>query len=75
MAVDQEVAAGRVLVLAHLARHERRNPMPLTCKTLAALVYAVGHDRARATALWKQSLALQPGQPDVEAFLRKLGVR
>jgi predicted AlkP superfamily phosphohydrolase/phosphomutase/tetratricopeptide (TPR) repeat protein len=50
-------------------------PTPLTCKTLAALLYEVRHDRARATALWKQSLAMQPGQPDVEAFLRKLGVR
>jgi tetratricopeptide (TPR) repeat protein len=50
-------------------------PTPLTCKTLAALLYEVRHDRARAAALWKQSLALQPGQPDVEAFLRKLGVR
>jgi Flp pilus assembly protein TadD len=50
-------------------------PTPLTCKTLAALLYEVRHDRARATALWKQSLALQPGQPDVEAFLKKLGVR
>jgi tetratricopeptide (TPR) repeat protein len=49
-------------------------PTPLTCKTLALLVYEVRHDRARATALWKQSLALQPGQPDVEAFLKKLGV-
>ncbi len=48
---------------------------PLTCKTLAALLYEVRHDRARATVLWKQSLALQPGQPDVEAFLKKLGVR
>ena len=50
-------------------------PTPLTCKTLGALLYEIRHDRARATALWKQSLALQPGQPDVEAFLKKLGVR
>jgi tetratricopeptide (TPR) repeat protein len=50
-------------------------PTPLTCKTLAALLYEVRHDRVRATALWKQSLALQPGQPDVEAFLKKFGVR
>ncbi|HEX4439176.1 MAG TPA: alkaline phosphatase family protein [Thermoanaerobaculia bacterium] len=46
-------------------------PTPLTCNTLAFLYYEVRHDRARATALWKQSLALQPGQRDVEALLRR----
>jgi len=48
-------------------------PTPLTCKTLALLLYEVRHDRTRAVTLWKQSLALQPGQPDVEAFLKKVG--
>ena len=50
-------------------------PTPLTCKTLALLLYEVRHDRARAAALGKQSLALQPGQPDVEALLKRIGVR
>ena len=46
-------------------------PTPLTCNTLALLLYEVRHDRRRATALWKQSLAMQPGQRDVEALLKR----
>jgi predicted AlkP superfamily phosphohydrolase/phosphomutase/tetratricopeptide (TPR) repeat protein len=50
-------------------------PTPLTCNTLALLLYEVRHDSARATALWKQSLQLQPGQKDVEALLKRAGSR
>jgi tetratricopeptide (TPR) repeat protein len=46
-------------------------PTPLACKTLAALVFERRKDRARAVALWRQSLALDPNQPDVKAFLRR----
>jgi predicted AlkP superfamily phosphohydrolase/phosphomutase/tetratricopeptide (TPR) repeat protein len=46
-------------------------PTPLTCNTLALLLYEVRHDKTRATALWKQSLAIQPGQRDVEALLKR----
>jgi tetratricopeptide (TPR) repeat protein len=47
-------------------------PSPVACKTLAALAFE-RRDRARAVALWKQSLALDPDQPDVRAFLRRFG--
>jgi tetratricopeptide (TPR) repeat protein len=50
-------------------------PTPLTCNTLALLFYEVRRDRDRAVALWKQSLELQPGQRDVEAFLKRAGGR
>lgn len=48
-------------------------PTPLACKTLAALVLDQGHDRGRAVALWRQSLRLDPEQPDVRRFLRRYG--
>jgi tetratricopeptide (TPR) repeat protein len=48
-------------------------PTALGCKTLAALVFERRHDRRRAVRLWEQSLALDPRQPDVEAFLQKYG--
>jgi tetratricopeptide (TPR) repeat protein len=46
-------------------------PTALACKTLAALVFERRKDSARAIALWRQSLALDPKQPDVTAFLRR----
>ncbi len=46
-------------------------PTPLACKTLAALVFERRKDSERAVALWRQSLALDPNQPDVKAFLRR----
>jgi tetratricopeptide (TPR) repeat protein len=48
-------------------------PTPLGCKTLAALLFERRGDRRRAVRLWRQSLALDPQQPDVEAFLRRYG--
>jgi len=45
-------------------------PTALACKTLALLLAGAG-DRARAIALWKQSLALDPSQQDVRAFLAR----
>ena len=59
-----------------LAAYDRSvsiHPSPLSCKTLAALVFELRKDRPRAVALWKQSLALDPAQPDVKSFLRKYG--
>ena len=50
-------------------------PTPLTCNTLALLLYEIRHDRDRAVALWKRSLQLQPGQKDVEALLERAGSR
>lgn len=46
-------------------------PTALTCKALAALLFEKRHDRARAVALWKQSLTLKPDQPDVRNFLKR----
>jgi tetratricopeptide (TPR) repeat protein len=46
-------------------------PTALACKTLAALVFEEQKDPVRAVALWKQSLLLDPGQRDVEAFLER----
>ncbi len=48
-------------------------PTALACKTLAALIFEVRHDRARAVRLWTQSLDLDRHQPDVESFLRRFG--
>ena len=48
-------------------------PTASACKALAALVFEKRHDRARAVALWRQSLALKPDQPDVRSFLKKWG--
>lgn len=45
-------------------------PGALTCKTLGVLLFEK-HDRARAVALWKQSLALDPAQPDVRLLLKR----
>jgi Flp pilus assembly protein TadD len=49
------------------------SPTPLACNTLAALLVSQGGDRDRASALWRQSLALDPDQPDVRRFLRTHG--
>ena len=46
-------------------------PTPLGCKTLAALLFEERHDRARALALWRQSLDLDPAQDDVRSFLNR----
>jgi tetratricopeptide (TPR) repeat protein len=46
-------------------------PTALACKTLAALVFERRKDAGRAVALWRQSLALDPNQPDVTVFLRR----
>jgi tetratricopeptide (TPR) repeat protein len=51
----------------------RLRPTALACKTLAALMFEERHDRQRALALWTQSLALDPGQADVRAFLLRFG--
>ena len=48
-------------------------PTPLACKTLAALLLDQRRDRRRAVALWRQSLSLDPEQPDVRRFLRRYG--
>ena len=48
-------------------------PTALSCKTLAALVFEVRHDRTRAIALWEQSLQLDKNQPDVKRFLQEFG--
>lgn len=48
-------------------------PTALACKTLAALVYEVRKDPRRAADLWKQSLELDPNQPEVREFLRRYG--
>ena len=61
-----------------LAAYERSvalAPTPLALKTLAALVFELKHDRARAVTLWRRSLELEPGQPDVEAFLARYSPR
>jgi cytochrome c-type biogenesis protein CcmH/NrfG len=44
-------------------------PTALACKTLAALLFEIRHDRARARELWEQSLELDRRQPDVQKFL------
>ena len=46
-------------------------PSPLACKTLALLLLNQRGDRRRAVELWRRSLTLQPGQRDVETFLRR----
>jgi len=56
-------------------RSVRIQPTALACKTLAALVFEIQHDRQRAVSLWKQSLALDSSQPDVQAFLKRYGSR
>jgi predicted AlkP superfamily phosphohydrolase/phosphomutase/tetratricopeptide (TPR) repeat protein len=48
-------------------------PTALACKTLAALVFEVRHDRTRAVHLWEQSLELDRNQTDVQGFLRRFG--
>lgn len=48
-------------------------PTALSCKTLAALVFEIRHDRSGAVALWEQSLALDRHQPDVQRFLEQYG--
>ena len=48
-------------------------PTALGCKTLAALVFEVRHDRTRAIALWEHSLQLDKSQPDVKQFLQEFG--
>lgn len=70
-------AYGRAGDLDHATQAYERSvalqPTALACKTLAALVFEVRHDRERATQLWSQSLELDPNQPDVKAFLRQYG--
>ena len=48
-------------------------PTALACKTLAALLFEVHHDRVRAVQLWEQSLELDRNQPDVQRFIRQFG--
>jgi len=63
---------------AAIAAYERAvalNPSPLSCKTLAALLFEIRHDRARAVELWRKSLDLDPRQPDVQRFLEMYGGR
>jgi predicted AlkP superfamily phosphohydrolase/phosphomutase/tetratricopeptide (TPR) repeat protein len=48
-------------------------PTALACKTLAALIFEVRHDRSRALQLWEQSLELDRNQPDVQQFVRQFG--
>jgi predicted AlkP superfamily phosphohydrolase/phosphomutase/tetratricopeptide (TPR) repeat protein len=71
-------AHGRASQLdAALAAYERSvalRPSALSVKTLAALVFERRNDRSRAVSLWKQSLALDPNQPDVRQFLKAHGV-
>jgi predicted AlkP superfamily phosphohydrolase/phosphomutase/tetratricopeptide (TPR) repeat protein len=55
--------------IAAYQRSVALGPTPLACKTLAALLLGERKDKAAATALWKQSLALDPDQPDVREFL------
>ena len=50
-------------------------PSPLACKTLAALLFEIRHDRTRAVDLWRKSLDLDPRQPDVQRFLEMYGGR
>jgi predicted AlkP superfamily phosphohydrolase/phosphomutase/tetratricopeptide (TPR) repeat protein len=50
-------------------------PTALACKTLAALLFEVRHDRAGAVALWERSLELDRNQPDVQRFLKVYGAR
>ncbi|MGH9365009.1 MAG: tetratricopeptide repeat protein, partial [Thermoanaerobaculia bacterium] len=59
-----------------IAAYERAvaaRPTASACKALAGLLFEKRHDRARAVALWKQSLALKPDQPDVRNFLKNYG--
>jgi tetratricopeptide (TPR) repeat protein len=46
---------------------------PETLNSLAALEIAVGGDTEAARRLWRRSLQLRPGQPDVERALGELG--
>ena len=50
-------------------------PTALACKTLAALVFEVRHDRARAVQLWERSLELDRNQPDVQQFVQQFGLK
>jgi tetratricopeptide (TPR) repeat protein len=59
--------------IAAFERSVAIQPTPLACKSLAALVFEEQKDRPRAVALWKQSLALDPGQRDVQLFLDRYG--
>ena len=59
---------------AAISAYERSvalSPTALACKTLAALVFSERKDVSRAVSLWRQSLALDPDQPDVQAFLAR----
>jgi len=59
-----------------LASYERSvalKPTALGSKTLAALLFERRGDRARALRLWRQSIALDPNQPDVQRFLKQYG--
>ena len=69
-------AYGRAGDLGHaIDAYERSvalEPTALACKTLAALVFEVRHDRTRALQLFEQSLELDRNQPDVQRFVRQL---
>ena len=68
--------AGRTAdAIAAYERSVSLSPTPLACNTLAALVVSSGGDPARAAALWRQSLALDPDQPDIRRFLERSGSR
>ena len=57
-----------------IAAYERSvalRPTALACKSLGILVYFRRRDPIRAGALWRQSLALDPEQPDVRDLLRR----
>ena len=61
-----------------IAAYERSvaaQPTALACKTLALLLASRRGERDRAVALWRQSLELDPAQPDVRAFLQRFGDR
>ena len=57
--------------IADYQRSIALHPTAGACKTLAVLVYYRKHDPAHAVALWKQSLALDPNQPDVREALER----
>ena len=59
-----------------IAAYERSvalRPTALACKSLGILEYFRRRDPGRAMILWKQSLALDPNQPDVQDLLRRFG--
>jgi tetratricopeptide (TPR) repeat protein len=49
------------------------HPTALACKSLGILEYYRRRDSTRAAALWRQSLTLDPDQPEVRNLLRRAG--